>query len=95
MKYRRILNDKANRLFFRRVELKLHIICLLKKQSLNFPFYWWKLVKYRLISRVQIKNYCILSGRPRGVFRQFKLSRILLRKVGCKGLLFGLKKKSW
>ena len=43
----------------------------------------------------RIKNYCIISGRSRGVYRDFKISRIQLRSVGSQGYIFGLKKASW
>ena len=41
------------------------------------------------------RNRCELSGRPRGFYRQFKLSRIALRELGSFGLLPGLIKSSW
>ena len=37
----------------------------------------------------------MITGRSRSIYRQFKVSRIELRKLGSKGLLFGLKKASW
>ena len=46
-------------------------------------------------SVVKIRNRCIISGRPRSVNRQYKLSRIVLREYISKGLLMGVKKKSW
>ena len=42
-----------------------------------------------------IRNYCIFSGRSRSVYTHLKISRILLRELGSKGLFFGLKKHSW
>ncbi|MBY0354328.1 MAG: 30S ribosomal protein S14 [Rickettsiales bacterium] len=41
------------------------------------------------------RNRCELSGRPRAVYRKFKLSRIALRDLGSFGLLPGLIKSSW
>lgn len=41
------------------------------------------------------RNRCELSGRPRGVYRKFKLSRIALRELGSFGMLPGLIKSSW
>ncbi|MBS0211134.1 MAG: type Z 30S ribosomal protein S14 [Planctomycetes bacterium] len=38
---------------------------------------------------------CQLCGRPRAVYRKFKLCRICLRKLGDQGLIPGLKKASW
>ena len=44
---------------------------------------------------VQIRNRCILSGKSRSVSRYYKLSRIALRDVISKGLIVGVRKKSW
>jgi ribosomal protein S14 len=38
----------------------------------------------------QIKNYCVISGRSRGVYRDFKISRILVRELASLGLFFGI-----
>jgi small subunit ribosomal protein S14 len=43
----------------------------------------------------RIRNRCELSGRPRGVYRKMKLSRIALRQLGSQGLIPGLVKSSW
>ena len=95
MKYLRLINDKSKRLFFKKEELKKNVIFLLNKKYHNYLFFGWKEIESKFSSRVKIKNYCVLSGRARGVFKDFKLSRILLRKMGAKGFLSGLRKKSW
>ena len=46
-------------------------------------------------SKTRIHNRCELTGRPRGVYTKFKLSRIALRELGSKGLIPGLVKSSW
>jgi len=38
---------------------------------------------------------CQLSGRPRGNYRKFKLSRIALRELASSGLIPGMVKSSW
>jgi len=38
---------------------------------------------------------CELSGRPRGNYRKFKLSRIALRELASHGLIPGMVKSSW
>lgn len=43
----------------------------------------------------RIRNRCELSGRSRGVYRKFRLSRIALRDLGSQGLIPGLVKSSW
>lgn len=46
-------------------------------------------------SKVRIRNRCVLTGRARGVYKDFKLSRIMFRDLALKGLLPGIKKASW
>lgn len=43
----------------------------------------------------RVRNRCELSGRPRGYYRKFKLSRIALRELANKGLIPGVTKSSW
>jgi len=38
---------------------------------------------------------CQLSGRPRGNYRKFKISRISLRKLASSGQIPGMVKSSW
>lgn len=46
-------------------------------------------------SPVRLRNRCRLTGRPRGVYRQFGLSRSMLRLYAMKGDLPGIVKSSW
>jgi small subunit ribosomal protein S14 len=43
----------------------------------------------------RVRNRCELSGRPRGYYRKFKLSRIALRDLASVGMIPGLTKASW
>ena len=46
-------------------------------------------------SRVRIRNRCAISGRPRGNYRKFKMSRISLRDLASTGQIPGMVKSSW
>jgi small subunit ribosomal protein S14 len=46
-------------------------------------------------SATRIRNRCELSGRPRGVYRKFKLSRIAVRELASAGQIPGMVKSSW
>jgi len=46
-------------------------------------------------SRTRVRNRCLLSGRPRGTYRKFKLSRIALRDLASTGKIPGMTKASW
>ena len=46
-------------------------------------------------SKIRIRNRCDISGRPHGVYRKLKISRIALRKLGLEGKIPGMIKSSW
>lgn len=46
-------------------------------------------------AKTRHRNRCELTGRARGVYRKFKLSRIKLRELGSFGRVPGLTKASW
>jgi small subunit ribosomal protein S14 len=46
-------------------------------------------------SPVRIRLRCELTGRPRGNYRKFKLSRIALRELASIGQIPGMTKSSW
>jgi small subunit ribosomal protein S14 len=45
--------------------------------------------------RVRAYTRCMQCGRPRSVYRRFKLCRICLRNMALKGLVPGMVKASW
>jgi small subunit ribosomal protein S14 len=46
-------------------------------------------------SFVRLHNRCLITGRPKGYFRDFGLSRHVLREMAHQGLLPGVTKSSW
>ena len=46
-------------------------------------------------SPVRVRNRCFLTGRPRGYYRKFGLSRIAVRDLALRGELPGMIKSSW
>ena len=46
-------------------------------------------------SATRIRNRCELSGRPRGFYRKFKLSRLAFRELASAGQIPGVVKSSW
>jgi len=46
-------------------------------------------------SRVRVRIRCALTGRPRGVFRRFGVSRTKLREIIMNGEVPGVTKSSW
>ena len=46
-------------------------------------------------AKIRIRNRCALTGRSRGVYRKFKLSRIAFRELAAIGQIPGITKSSW
>ena len=46
-------------------------------------------------NRIRVRNRCNVTGRPRGVYRKFGLSRITFRELASKGMVPGVSKASW
>jgi small subunit ribosomal protein S14 len=43
----------------------------------------------------RVRNRCELTGRSRGNYRKFGISRLMLRELGSQGMIPGLTKSSW
>ena len=46
-------------------------------------------------AKTRVRNRCQITGRPHGVYRKLKISRIALRKLGLEGKIPGMIKSSW
>ena len=68
-----------------------------KKLPLNERFKaQLKLAKIpRNSAKIRIRNRCEITGRPHGVYRKLKISRIALRELASKGIIPGMTKSSW
>jgi ribosomal protein S14 len=99
MKYRRQFKDINKRGLYKKTEIVqrlFRIICLnFQSNVLNFTLLNSNFLKQQYkYFRSHIKNFCVVSGRSKGVHKKFKVSRILLRELSNKGYFFGLKKAS-
>ena len=85
----------SDRLFKKRQKLKT--IVMNKKLPLEERFKaQQKLSKLpRNSAKVRVMNRCQITGRPHGVYRKLKISRIALRQLGLQGKIPGLIKSSW
>ena len=86
------LSDK-----FYKKRMSLKKIIMDKKLSLEERFKaQQKLSKLpRNSAKVRIMNRCQITGRPHGVYRKLKISRIALRQLGLEGKIPGMVKSSW
>ena len=85
----------SDRLFKKREKLKK--IVMNKKLPLEERFKaQQKLSKMpRNSAKIRVMNRCQITGRPHGVYRKLKISRIALRKLGLAGKIPGMVKSSW
>ena len=85
------------------VALKSKIRLEFKKKSVDLNLSFDERIKSvhklaempRNSSQVRIRNRCELTGRARGSYRYFRLSRIMLREMANQGLIPGVIKASW
>ena len=85
----------SNKLYKKRMKFKK--IIMDKKLSLEERFKaQQKLSKLpRNSAKVRVMNRCQITGRPHGVYRKLKISRIALRQLGLEGKIPGMVKSSW
>ena len=85
----------SNKFFNKRKALKK--IIMNKKLSLEERFKAQQKLSSlpRNSSKIRVRNRCQITGRPHGVYRKLKISRIALRKLGLEGKIPGMVKSSW
>ena len=85
----------SDRFYLKRQKLKK--IVMNKKLPLEERFKaQQKLSKLpRNSAKNRVRNRCQITGRPHGVYRKLKISRIALRKLTLEGKIPGMVKSSW
>ena len=85
----------SNKFYKKRKNLKK--IIMNKKLTLEERFKaQQKLSKMpRNSAKNRVMNRCQITGRPHGVYRKLKISRIALRQLGLEGKIPGMVKSSW
>ena len=82
---------------FSKKRRELKKIILNKKLPLDERFQaQLKLAKLpRNSAKIRIRNRCEITGRPHGVYRKLRISRIALRELASAGKITGMTKSSW
>ena len=85
----------SNKFYSKRLKLKK--IVMNKKLPLEERFKaQQKLSKLpRNSAKTRVRNRCEITGRPHGVYRKLRISRIALRQLGLQGKIPGMIKSSW
>jgi len=92
-------NNRREKLIKKNQAKRDILLKIAKDQSLSFEERFIAQTKLAKLPRnsasVRYRNRCAVTGRPRGFFRQFSLSRIALRDLASWGRIPGLVKSSW
>jgi len=92
-------NLKRERLAAKFASKRTKLKALAKDESLSMEERFEARLKLSELPRnsaeIRIRLRCGLSGRPRGNYRKFKLSRIALRDLASMGMIPGVVKSSW
>lgn len=99
MKYL-LVKDKRRRVLFATYEKKRRFLLSLY-QNLRFSKQFRLFVYYKLLllprdsGITRVRNRCLFTNRPRAIYKDFGLSRLMFRKYAWQGKLIGVKKASW
>jgi len=92
-------NNKRRKLVDRYAERRAELIKIVKDPEASYEEKreaYAEIAKMpRDASATRYRNRCAVSGRPRGYYRKFGLSRIALRHMAHLGELPGIRKASW
>ena len=85
----------SNKYYKKRIKLKK--IVMDKKNTLEERFKAQQTLSKlpRNSAKNRVMNRCQITGRPHGVYRKLKISRIALRQLGLEGKIPGMIKSSW
>ncbi|MFV1969603.1 MAG: 30S ribosomal protein S14 [Acidimicrobiia bacterium] len=92
-------NNKRKQLVERYAERRAELIKIIKDPEVSYEEKreaYAKIAKMpRDASATRYRNRCAVTGRPRGYYRKFGISRIALRDMAHLGELPGIRKASW
>ncbi|MDR2464241.1 MAG: 30S ribosomal protein S14 [Holosporales bacterium] len=92
-------NKRRKRLILSGAKTRASLKCLIMNKQTEFADRMKAVQKLselpRNASPVRYRNRCEITGRARGVYRKFRMSRIALREYALSGFLPGVTKASW
>lgn len=98
--YNKLKIDKRKRKLFMKNEINKNVLKYLAFNEINNLETRWKYIiklsKFKNNSHSsKIHNFCVLSGRSKANYKNFKISRLIFRDKAVFSKLVGLKKSSW
>ena len=92
-------NKRRKKLVAKYANKRQELLAKSKDESLNSEERLMARLKLAELPRnsspTRVRNRCEISGRPRGYYRKFRMSRIALRKLASAGKVPGVVKSSW
>ena len=92
-------NKRRERLVRKYAEKRKQLLALANDDSLPQEERFAARLKLAALPRnsaqVRVRNRCEITGRPRGYYRKFRMSRIALRELALGGQIPGMGKASW
>ena len=92
-------NEKRKRLVKKYAKKRAELLAIARDRSRPIEERFEAQMKLAKLPRnsapVRVRNRCELTGRPRGYYRKFRLSRSALRELANRGRLPGGTKASW
>ncbi|MEI6242072.1 MAG: 30S ribosomal protein S14 [Chlamydiota bacterium] len=79
----------------KRQELKKTILDMSKSEEERMQAVYKLNALPKNSSKVRLRNRCQLTGRARGYFRKFQMSRLCFRELASAGFIPGVIKASW
>jgi len=99
MKYLVEKDKKRRKIFEKHEKQRLCLKALSRDKRLAFSLRLLYKLKLQMFkknsSKTRIKNRCVFTGRSRSTIRFFRMSRLQVRDLYIKGLLYGVRKSSW
>ena len=92
--------DKKRRKLYKNYEEKKYILNYLNNnltlnKAIREKSYKILLSFPRNSSSTRARNRCVLTNRPRAVYKKFKFSRLVFRKLALQGDIPGIRKATW
>ena len=92
-------NKKRIAMVARMADKRAALVAISKDKSLPDEERWIARLQLAQLprdsSKHRIRNRCEVTGRPRAVYRKFRMSRIALRDLASNGKIPGVVKSSW
>ncbi|WP_120495857.1 30S ribosomal protein S14 [Kiloniella sp. EL199] len=92
-------NEKRRRMVAKQAEKRAALKAIATDRSASPEEVFQASIKLAQLPRdgakIRVRNRCGVTGRPRGFYRKFKLSRIALRDLASVGQAPGVVKSSW